>query len=82
MTRLRQMMLEELQRRNFSRVTVKNYIDTVERFAKHFGRPPDQLGLDERELRIMRGLVRQIRWFAADGREVALAKRDRGEKLK
>ena len=47
MTRLRKMMLEELRRRNFSPVTVKNYIDTVERFAKHFGRPPDQLGLDE-----------------------------------
>lgn len=38
--------------------------------------------LDERELRIVRGIVRQISWFAEGGREVALAKRERGEKLK
>ena len=47
MTRLRQVMLEELQRRNYARTTIKNYLGTVEDFAKHFGRPPDQLGLDE-----------------------------------
>ena len=47
MTRLRKMMLEELQRRNYAQTTIKNYLGTVEGFAKHFGRPPDQLGLDE-----------------------------------
>ena len=47
MTRLRQMMLEDLQRRNYARTTIKNYLSTVEEFAKHFDRPPDQLGLDE-----------------------------------
>ena len=44
MTRLRQTMLEELQRRNYSRTTIKAYLHTVEAFAKHFHRPPDQLG--------------------------------------
>lgn len=44
MTRLRQTMLEELQRRNYSRTTIKAYLHTVEVFAKHFHRPPDQLG--------------------------------------
>lgn len=47
MTRLRKMMLEELQRRNFSPTTIKGYLRSVESLAKHFGRPPDQLGLDE-----------------------------------
>jgi hypothetical protein len=37
------MMLEELQRRNYSQTTVKGYLKIVESFAKHFHRPPDQL---------------------------------------
>jgi integrase/recombinase XerD len=45
MTRLRKMMLEELQRRNFSEHTIRYYIRTVEDFARHFDRPPDRLGL-------------------------------------
>src|SRR5438128_8804367 len=45
MTRLRKMMLEELQRRNFSEDTIRHYIHTVEDFARHFDRPPDRLGL-------------------------------------
>jgi integrase/recombinase XerD len=39
------MMLEELQRRNFSEDTIRHYIHTVEDFARHFNRPPDRLGL-------------------------------------
>ena len=40
-------MLDELQLRNDSQTTVKAYLSTVEAFAKHFHRPPDQLGPDE-----------------------------------
>lgn len=47
MTQLRTMMLEELQRRNYSQTTVNGYLKIVESFAKHFGRPPDQLGPEE-----------------------------------
>ncbi|MFZ0593680.1 MAG: site-specific integrase, partial [Bryobacteraceae bacterium] len=47
MTHLRKMMLEELQRRNYSQTTVTSYVKTVEEFAQHFHRPPDQLGPDE-----------------------------------
>lgn len=43
MTRLRQMMLEELQRRNYAATTVQNYVHAVEGFAKHFHTAPDQL---------------------------------------
>jgi integrase/recombinase XerD len=46
-THLRKMMLEELQRRNYSQTTVNAYLKIVESFAKHFGRPPDQLGPEQ-----------------------------------
>src|ERR1039458_1415522 len=44
MTRLRKMMLEELQRRNYSQSTTTTCIRTVEDFARYFKRRPDQLG--------------------------------------
>ncbi len=40
-------MLEELQRRNYSKTTVEGYLRVVETFAKHYHRSPDQLGADE-----------------------------------
>jgi integrase/recombinase XerD len=47
MTRLRRMMLEELQRRNYSEQTSRYYLQAVTDFARHFGRSPDKLGLNE-----------------------------------
>ncbi len=46
MTRLRQLMLDELQRRNYSQNTVRSYMHAVEEFAKYFHRSPDRLGPD------------------------------------
>ena len=47
MTRLRKMMLEELQRRNYSEITTRKYLRVVSDFAKHFGKSPDKLGPNE-----------------------------------
>ena len=44
MTRLRQMMLEELERRNYSQGTRRIYVREVEQFAGYFHRSPEQLG--------------------------------------
>lgn len=46
-TPLRQRMLEELQRRNYSSKTIRLYLRHVAEFAKHFRRPPDQLGAED-----------------------------------
>ena len=47
MTRLRQMMLEELERRNYSASTARAYLRTVEDFARYFQKPPDRLGPEQ-----------------------------------
>ena len=47
MTHLRKMMLEELERRNYSQSTIRTYLRTMEDFARYFKRPPDQLGPDD-----------------------------------
>src|SRR5437867_12413854 len=41
------MMLEELQRRNYSAITTRNYLRVVTEFAKCFGKSPDKLGPNE-----------------------------------
>jgi site-specific recombinase XerD len=38
------MMLDELERRNFTDSTRRAYFRIIEDFARHFNRPPDQLG--------------------------------------
>ena len=44
MTRLRKMMLEELERRNYSDATTRCYIRTVEDFSRRFKCSPGGLG--------------------------------------
>jgi integrase/recombinase XerD len=45
-TALRQRMLEDLQIRNYSSTTVRIYLHAITEFARHFGKPPDQLGAE------------------------------------
>ena len=47
MTNLRKMMLEELQRRNYSKTTIRSYLQVVRDFARHFNQRPEQLGTAE-----------------------------------
>jgi integrase/recombinase XerD len=43
MTALRKRMLEELQRRNYSKETIRLYLFTVKDFSRHFKKRPDEL---------------------------------------
>ena len=47
MTQLRNKMLEELQRRNYSHRTAKTYVRIVREFATYFHQPPDKLGPEQ-----------------------------------
>jgi len=46
-THLRKVMLEELERRNYTESTTRAYVRTVEDFARFFHRSPDQLGTEQ-----------------------------------
>jgi integrase/recombinase XerD len=47
MTPLRQRFLDDLRLRNYSPRTLETYVACVARFARHFHRSPDQLGVEE-----------------------------------
>jgi integrase/recombinase XerD len=45
-TPLKQRMLEDLEIRQFSPTTIRIYLHAIAEFARHFGKPPDQLGAE------------------------------------
>jgi integrase/recombinase XerD len=47
MTALRKRMLDDLHIRNYAPTTVSSYVRSVAEFAKHFNKPPDQLGPED-----------------------------------
>src|ERR1700676_1024705 len=47
MTPLRRRMIEDMQVRNLSPVTQRCYVHAISKFARHFNRSPDRLGLAE-----------------------------------
>ena len=71
MTHLRKMMLEEVQRRNFSEHTIRYYIRAVEDFARHFNCPPDRLG--PRHIREYQAMLFQKRKLSPGSVAVYLA---------
>lgn len=62
MTQLRQRMLEELQRRNYSARTIRLYLQHLAAFTQHFHRPPDQLGAEH---------IRQYQLFLIQQKKLA-----------
>jgi integrase/recombinase XerD len=74
-THLRNMMLEELQRRNYAENTPRSYIRTAEDFARRFHLSPDRLGprrIREYQAELFQkrkslpGTVALIRWSCID----------------
>lgn len=47
MSPLRRRMIEDMTVRNLSPATQRSYLHAVAKFSRHFGRAPDQLGLEE-----------------------------------
>jgi site-specific recombinase XerD len=47
MTALRQRFIDDLRLKNFSASTIKVYVHAVDRFARHYGRSPEELGFEE-----------------------------------
>ncbi|HEV2464857.1 MAG TPA: site-specific integrase [Acidobacteriaceae bacterium] len=63
MTPLRQRMLEDLQIRNYSPTTIRIYLRCIREFARHFRKPPDQLGVEH---------IREYQLFLVKERAVSL----------
>jgi integrase/recombinase XerD len=72
-TRLRKLMLDELQRRNYAQNTVRSYIKAVEDFARYFGKPPERLGPEHiREYQVHLFRDRKLTASTVQGRAAAL----------
>ena len=44
---LRRRMIDDMTLRNLSPATQRSYLNAVSKFARHFNRSPDQLGLED-----------------------------------
>lgn len=71
MTHLKKMMLEDLQRRNYSQDTIRSYVHTVEDFARYFDCRPDRLG--PRHIREYQAALFQKRELSSGSVAVRLA---------
>jgi integrase/recombinase XerD len=72
-TRIRKMMLDELQRRNYAQSTVRSYIKAIEDFARYFGKSPERLGPEHiRQYQVHLFRDRKLAAGTVEGRAAAL----------
>lgn len=63
MTPLRQQMIDEMRRRNYSPRTISTYVRFVREFAAYFNKSPDQLGVEEvRKFQLHLIVQRHLAW--------------------
>jgi site-specific recombinase XerD len=62
MTPLRQRFVDDLRLRNYAPRTIEAYVAGVARFARHFGRSPDQLGCEQVRAFQLHLLERKVSW--------------------
>src|SRR5579872_359283 len=62
MTPLRQRLIEDMQLRNRSPMTIKAYVRYVGQFAKHFGRSPKELTLEHARQYQLHLLRKKVSW--------------------
>jgi integrase/recombinase XerD len=72
-TRLRKLMLDELQRRNYAQSTVRTYVKAIEDFARYFGKSPERLGPEHiRQYQVHLFRDRKLSAETVEGRGAAL----------
>ena len=62
MTPLRQRLIDDLRLRNYAPSTREAYVAGVAKFARHFGRSPDQLGPEQLRAFQLHLLDRHTSW--------------------
>ena len=62
MTPLRQRFIDDMRLRNYAPGTIEAYVAGVARFAKHFGRSPEQLGPEQLRAYQLEMLRQQFSW--------------------
>lgn len=73
MTKLRQRMMEELRLRNSSEETIRSYIHSVQRFARHYHKSPDQMNAEQVRSYLLYLLEeRKLSWSAIHVNRAAL----------
>jgi integrase/recombinase XerD len=72
-TRIRKMVLDELQRRNYAQSTVRSYIKAIEDFTRYFGKSPERLGSEHiRRYQVHLFRDRKLAAGSVEGRAAAL----------